>query len=122
MTLDGSGEFKIINKLGRDISDIRLSHFIKGDDFARYAQVESITELKNNQSKGPFTFVSNNGKNDHWSIAFKDSNGCWSSFDLKWSMSKDYDPEKYKVVLDDFGFWVGGEWKTSEVYLVHNTS
>jgi len=125
-----TGKFNIVNKTGTDLEHVRISHFMKGDEYIPDAELVVIPEFsKVADPKGPYTFKSISGKNDHWSVAFKNSDGCWMSKDLDASMSSDYEESEYMLIIDktDFTFFAkkkkgGTKSKPADVTSIYNAT
>lgn len=94
-------KFMVENRTGTDLKNVRISHFMKGDEYAKDAEVEVIVYFgKIADPEGPFSFKSISGKNDHWSVAFENTHGCWMSYDLDKSMSDKYREDGYRLIIE----------------------
>jgi hypothetical protein len=63
----GPFEVKIVNGCARTIKDVRVTHYLKDDSNTEVCIIPSMAvdgSVKN-------TFVSHNGKNDIWTVAFQ---------------------------------------------------
>lgn len=112
MSFTGSGNFKIKNETNDDLTHIRVTHFLKGDNYAKDSELAIITELKKGSSSQEYyKFHSMGGKDDHWCVAFQNSKGCWQSYDLDKSMSDNYVSDGYLLIIDEDHFTFSAEKK-----------
>jgi hypothetical protein len=102
MSFTGSGHFTIKNDTDGDIENVRVTHFLKGDNYAKDSELAIIEKLeKGHDSEKSYKFQSIGGKDDHWCVAFQNTKGCWQSHDLHKSMSNDFVSDGYKLIIEN---------------------
>lgn len=101
MSFTGTGNFRIQNNSGADIENVRVTHFLKGDNHANDSELAIIEKLQKGAYSDFFKFHSVGGKDDHWCVAFQNSKGCWHSYDLNKSMKSDYVSDGYLLIIED---------------------
>jgi hypothetical protein len=104
MSFTGKGRFKIINRTGTDIENVRVTHFLKGNDYIKDSELAIVEKLANEMSSDLFTFQSLGGKSDHWCVAFQNNKGCWQSYDLDKSMSDKFIEDGYELIIEENKF------------------
>lgn len=115
----GQCDFTVVNDCSTAISNVRITHFLKGDPTTEYF-------IQENMSKGeaaPVKFISRSGKNDNWTVSFQQGIGGYMCGKLDKSMQKDR--SNYELVISEktfaFRYVKGGktEEATTAVHTVY---